>query len=154
MVFESCFKEILFWSGENWLLVRVRDKTFPLKRQLEGGGVLNPSVKIYFFERNFWFKRTSITVAEMGHRQSAGFSLPPPPSLASQGKREGGGVSSGNPLIFFKPPALQLSYDIAWSCQKKWFGVMVLFSIRRREISTILAEKTFISIHFWPKKYI
>ena len=37
MVFESCFKEILFWSGENLLLVRIRDKTFPLTRQLEGG---------------------------------------------------------------------------------------------------------------------
>ena len=31
---------------------------------------------------------------------------------------------------------------------------MVLFSIRRREISTILAEKTIISSHFWPKMYI
>ena len=31
---------------------------------------------------------------------------------------------------------------------------MVLLSIRKREILTILAEKTIISSHFWPKMYI
>ena len=61
----------------------------------------------------------------------------PPPLLAFQLERWGGGYPVETPPIFLSP---QMSYDIAWLGQKK-IEVMVLLFIQGRTILMILPEK-------------